>query len=371
VVLGIAAAMAVSTKEQGFALLLPLPVIVALHRRRALAGTLPAWQCWRAAVWNRATRAGLAATVVTMLLANNVLANPSGFANRLRYLSGRQLPGVSARLAPVEFALFKGVTKELQYLRQLVDGMESSLGAPLFALVVVGALFVIWRRPRAAVFLLMPAVVQYYLSLRTLDLITLRYTLPLLVIGSLCAAALCTAAMTTTWRRAAAAGVAFLCVLGLARAIEFDLLLRNDSRYRAEEWLLAHATATSSVETYQKAAYLPRLPGLQVHEVRPTKRTIEGVTERHPDFILVSSAAKKGITHRWNANWRPGEPLLTPVPGAPEFLEALETERLPYRRAAHFAQHPKLLRMRITSLCPQISIFQAQLDSDGVKRGAS
>lgn len=362
VVLGIAAAMAVSTKEQGFAFLLPLPLIVAFHRHRALAARLSSWESWRAAVWNPAIRTGLVATLITVALANNALANPRGFANRIRYLSGSHVPGVAARLAPVEFALFKGVAKEGQYARQLIDGIESGLGLPLFVLTVAGMMFVAWRRSRAAVYLLVPAAVQYYLSLRTLDLITLRYTLPLSVIGALCAAALCAAALTTRWRSGAAAVVTLLCVFGLARAVEFDLLLRDDSRYDAEQWMQAHASPASSVETYQKPAYLPRLSELQTHEVPSDERTIEGVLERRPDFIVTSSAAKKGITHRWNPNWRPGHPLLVPVPGAPAFMDALETDRLPYRRVAQFAQHPALLRVRITSLCPEISIFQRQLN---------
>ena len=40
-----------------------------------------------------------------------------------------------------------------------------------------------WRRPRAAVWLLVPSVAQYYLSLRGLELITVRYLLPVTVVA--------------------------------------------------------------------------------------------------------------------------------------------------------------------------------------------
>jgi hypothetical protein len=356
VICGVAAAMSVSTKEQGFAFLLPLPVLIAAYRVRAVQNGLSFWQRWRQAVWNRATRAGIAAMLITVALVNNALANPDGFANRLRYLSGRPVPGVAARLAPVEFGVFKGLSKEWHYARQLTDGVESGFGLPLVLLAVAGCLYVVARRRRAAAYLLIPAAVQYYLSLRTLDLITLRYTLPFLVIGGLCAGAV-GVAVGRSWRVGAVA-VAIVCALGLARAVELDLLLQHDSRYQAERWLSSHAAGASSIETYQKAAYLPRLSGFEHREVPLAQRTLEGIEQRRPDFIIISSAAKKGITHRWNPDWRQGHTLLIPGPGAPAFLAALEREQLPYRRVARFEQRPMLLRLRITSLCPEISIFQ-------------
>ena len=356
VICGFAAAMAISTKEQGFAFLLPLPVLIAAYRVRTVRGELGFWQRWRQAVWNRATRAGIAAMLITVALVNNALLNPHGFANRLRYLSGRPVPGVAARFAPLEFGFFKGLPKEWQYVCQLTDALESGFGLPLLLLAAAGGLYIVVRGRRAAAYLLIPAAVQYYLSLRTLDLITLRYTLPFLVIGGLCAGAV-GVAVGRSWRVGAVA-VAIVCALGLARAVELDLLLQHDSRYQAERWLVSHAVAASSIETYQKAAYLPRLSGFDHREVPLEQRTLDGIEQRRPDFIIISSAAKKGITHRWNPDWRQGHTLLIPGPGAPAFLGALEREQLPYRRVARFEQRPILLRLRITSLCPEISIFQ-------------
>jgi hypothetical protein len=256
----------------------------------------------------------------------------------------------------VEFALFKGTAKEAVYVRQLVDAIASSMGRPLFLLALVGGVYVAACRRRAAAWLLAPAAVQYYLSLRTLDLITLRYTLPLTAIGALCAAAVSVTA-ARRWRVAAVA-VALVCALALARGIELDALLQHDPRYQAEHWLRANVTAASTVEGYQKAPYLPRVPAAAYRYVRLPERTVDGVLQRRPDFIVLSSAAKKGITHRWNADWRQGHTLLVPGLGAPEFLTALEAERLPYRRMARFAQTPTLLDIRITSLCPEITIYQ-------------
>jgi hypothetical protein len=359
VVLGIAAAMAVSTKEQGFAFLLPLPPLIALRRLQASGLSPRSARDWWRMSWNRGTRAGLLATVITVVVANNVVYNPTGFVNRILYLSGRPLPGVTARLAPVEFGVFKGVGKEWQYATQLFDGIESSLGLPLLLSALVGAGYLLWkRRWWPAAYLFVPALTQYYLSLRTLDLIALRYTLPLSVILALSAAVLCAPALTTRARGVPALLVLGLCGLGLARATELDLVLRNDPRYQAEAWMRAHIPSTSTLEIYQKPVYLPRFGSMTVHEVALEQRTEAGIAERHPDFVVLSSAAKKGITHRWNPNWRQGRTLLVKDPNATAFLDALESQRLGYRVAARFTAQPTLLRLRITSLCPTITIFQ-------------
>src|SRR4030095_2743452 len=110
------------------------------------------------------------------------------FAGRLAYRLGHPFPGVQARLAPVEFRVWKGA-KELVYVRHLWDGLSSSLGLLLLALAGLGAITA-WRRPRAAVWLLLPTLALYYLSLRGLELITLRYLLPISVVALVLVAAL-------------------------------------------------------------------------------------------------------------------------------------------------------------------------------------
>jgi 4-amino-4-deoxy-L-arabinose transferase-like glycosyltransferase len=358
VILGVAAAMAVSTKEQAFAFLLPLPLIIAASRQRAVEPATSAWRRWWLALWNRNMRVGLFASLATMVLANNIVINPSGFLNRIAYLSGRQVPGVSARLAPVEFAIFKGPAKEWEYIRQLFDGIESSIGLPLLLLVVAGVAYVVWSQRRAAFYLLTPAVVHYFLSLRTLDLITLRYTLPLTVIGAVCAGALCARLLASRQWRVAAVLVAGIGLWGLARGVELDLLLWNDTRYQAEAWMRAHMPASSTVETYQKPVYLPRFHDVTVHAVPLEERRIDAVEQRRPQFIVMSSAAKKGITHRWNPDWRQGHTLLIEEPAASALVDALQHDRLPYRVAARFSRQPELIRSRITSLCPEITVYQ-------------
>jgi 4-amino-4-deoxy-L-arabinose transferase-like glycosyltransferase len=350
--LGVAAGMTLATKEQGFAWLLPLPIMVLVARARA-TGEVRA--CWRAPTWWMA-----GAGALTLLLANNALINPLGFAGRIAYLLGHPLGHVDARLAPVEFALWKGA-KELVYVRHLWDGLSSSLGLVLLAVAGIGAL-AIFRRPRAALWLWVPTVAMYYLSLRGLELITLRYLLPVTVVTLIFAGCL----LAEVWERAgrtplrwaAAAALACIALLSLARAVEVNWLFSTDSRYAAEAWMHANLPANARVEVYQKPAFVPRFrDGLQGALVPIDQRSQAGVLERRPDAIVTSSASHKSITHTWTADWRETRSLLSPHDDAVALLAALESGQMPYRVGAVLRQDPVLVRNRITSLAPEITIY--------------
>lgn len=350
--LGIAAAMAVSTKEQGFAFLLPLPILALAARVRVQGAS---------AVWSRPTLAMAAGAIATTIVANNLWFNPMGFVARIAYILGRPLEEDAPRLLPVEFALWKGA-KEVVYLRQLWDGVESTLGLPVVCLAIAGVVLLLLRHRTAAAWLLLPLGSQYYLSLRGLDLITLRYLLPVsAVLAVAAAAALCDAwgrARAPRARAAVIAVVVAICSLSLARAIELDWLLYSDSRYQAEEWIAAHAAAGDVVEYYQKETYVPRFRGAAYGRfVAMGERTIDAFAERRPWGAVVSSASIRSITHGWRADWRESRDLLQADPEAVEFREALEGGSLDYRRAATFFQNPTLLRLRITSLAPEIRIY--------------
>ena len=352
--MGLAAAMALSTKEQAFGFLLPLPVLVLIERVRS-PGSLRV--CWRPVLLMAAT------AIITLVLANNILFNPLGFVARLAFLLGHPLKPVTVPLKPVEFAWFKGGL-ELTYLRQLGEALDSGFGLPLAGLVVVGAALVAWQAPRDALWLLVPMGTYYYLSLRGQQLITLRYSLPFLVVAALLAAALLDGlhrrARQAVVRGSAAALILALGVLALGRGIELDLLLRGDSRHQAEAWMRTHLPDGARGEVYQKPTYLPRFPRrLQVNYVAMEQRSVADFQSRRPDFVVLSSASLKSISHIWNPDWRTTRTMLLEVPNASQFVVALRGGALGYHRVAIFRQHPRLLRMRTTGLCPEIAVYVA------------
>lgn len=352
VVLGAAAGMALSTKEQGFAFLIPLPIMVLAVQARRKGSVLACWS--RPAWWMLASGAG------TLLVTSSALVNPLGFVARVAYLLGHPITVVKARLAPVAFSPWKG-TKEWVYLGQLWDGLSSSLGVPLLLVAAVGAVAV-WRRPRAGVWLIVPIAALYYLSLRGLDLITLRYLLPVTVIAAILAGGLLgdlwEAARGGALRSVAAVALVAVAALALARGVEIDRLLWTDSRYAAEEWLAAHLPPGGRAEFYQKPAYLPRFfPGTVTEFIPLDRRTRAGLLERRPDVVVISSASRKSITASWAQDWRATGSLLAPSAEAVEFLAAVEAGWLPYRKAAVFGQESPLLRNRITSVAPEITVY--------------
>jgi hypothetical protein len=135
-------------------------------------------------------------------------------------------------------------------------------------------------------------------------------------------------------------------------------LLVTDSRYQAERWMAEHLPAGGRGEFYQKPVYLPRFDSRwNVAAVPIAERSVEGVRARRPDFVVLSSASRRSITHIWNPDWRTTRSLLAPRPQAIRFLAALEKGELGYAPAARFSQRPRLIRSRITSIAPEITIY--------------
>lgn len=350
--LGAAAGMTLATKEQGFAFLLPLPLLVFGAHVRAQRSLRV---CWR-----RPALAMAGAGIVTWLVGSNALYNPLGFVSRIAFIVGHPLQPTSIRLLSVEFRLFKGA-RELTYIQELWNGLDSAFGTAGAWLLVAAAAAAL-RRRRAATWLLVPAFSYYYLALRGMGLITLRYVLPLLAVGAVLIALLLIdllhSASTASARRALLGVIAVVAGLGFARAVELDYRLRSDARYQAEAWIAANLPATAVGEYYQKPVYLPRLGAQPVTRLVPMlERSVAGVRERTPDFIIVSSMSRKSITHIWNPDWRSTGTLLLAVPEAERLMSEMKAGRLGYRAAAVFDQDPRLFRSRITSICPTITIY--------------
>jgi 4-amino-4-deoxy-L-arabinose transferase-like glycosyltransferase len=352
VLLGVAAGLAMATKEQAFGFLLPLPFLAVLARFRAHR-TL-------AVLWSRPVVAMAIAAAVTAVIANNALLNPFGVIARLAYLTGHPITHVSAPLKPVAFAWFKP-DLERTYLAQLWDGLDSAFGASLAVLALFGLLASVWSS-RGRAWVLLPACGYYYLSLRGQQLITLRYMIPLVLVLGIAAGALLVQIVSAMprggGRVAMIAAAAVLALANLGRSAELDWLLTTDARYRAEDWLATRWSAGGRGEVYQKSVYLPRFrPPLQVEEVPIAERTIDGLTRRSPDFIVVSSVSEDTISHVWSPDWRETGGLLQPVDAAVAFDRALKADQLGYVVGHRFRQQTRLLRPRITNVAPEIAVY--------------
>lgn len=354
-VMGGAAAMAVSTKEQiaGFLVLLPF-VVLARHvfagGARGLRRLLP-----------RGAVAGAAVAVVVWLGVNAAFFNPSGFVNRIRFLTHTLPPEIRAEYAayefPIDFSTSWTLGDEAAHVAAVLHVIVSSIAWPAAIAAVVGVAL-LGRSRRAELLYPAAAALGYYLvSLRILKQVELRYVLPLSLLAAIPAgAALARMMGGRAWTRWAAIAIA---AFGIVYSAEVLRVLADDARYEAEAWIAPYLAQGDSVEVFQSWTYLPRWArSPSVHKPAPDEMSIADVSRRSPDFIVISSKGKEGITMYPNPDWRDGRGMMLEREDNKRMLEALENERLGYRRVARFERRLLVPRELITSLDPAIDIYR-------------
>jgi len=356
---GVAVAMALLTKEQSIGVLVAVPVLWWLRRERG--------ELWRAAARQASTAA--AAFLVVTIIVGNLWWNPAGYVNRWRFLLGILPVEIREKYAPYQFLVQvpKGfsLAAETAHLLKVTAVVAQALTVPVMLLSVAGAAWALWRRPRFAAIPLLVIASYYVLSLRAAALVPVRYTMPLLYGLLILAGAAGGAAIDALggltqngWRIAATAAVAVALGAAWLPGIEIDRLLRQDPRYAAEQWLRTHVTAPARIETYQRPTYLPRFdPMVKVTDVPVSERTSELFQQRHPDFVVLSSGGRAGLTGRYVKDWQPGKPIFADVESAKQFFDRLRAEQLGYRQVAHFHTPSRWITPRINSVNPEIMIF--------------
>lgn len=231
VLFGIAAALAVGTKDQAFALFIAVPVILLGALAVRSEGGDWAQRLGAAAVDRRLWLGGVCSAVV-LLLIHNVLFDASGFFARIAFLT--RAPGAYRVYPPTFVGQLELVGLSL---RQLVF----LLGLPLTLAALVG-LGVAVRRPRRSwrILSFVPIALGYYLGF----VAPIGYNYPrFLVPVALLAAPFCGRGLELLWslrripRWVPTSLTALLLGLALARGIAVDLLLLGDSRYAVERWL--------------------------------------------------------------------------------------------------------------------------------------
>ena len=127
--------------------------------------------------------------------------------------------------------------------------------------------------------------------------------------------------------------------------------------------MATHLPRGARAEVYQKPAYLPRFRDGVAGAVRPDRRAHarRRLLARQPDAIVTSSASRKSITHIWTADWRE-----TRQPAdrrsRPRSSSSARSRPASCRIASApcSASEPRLLRNRITSVAPEITIYVRQ-----------
>ena len=330
-VFGVAAAMAIATKEQAVGFLVGCTAIL-------VAGQAAQW--WRGAVSGadvlRRLAVGAGAGVLVLLLTYNAFYNPLGFYRRLQFLTGRLPADVWAELVPraayISPGTLMGLGAQWEMFRESCWAMAWSMGFAWMAFALIGLAIALRRMPLATLGVMVPFAAYFFLSLPALPQPpNVRYVLQMTIALTLLGGVTCTA----LWARGPAGKALVLAVLAYTYAggAGVDYLLAHDPRYQVERWLAQNAPPGTRIETYHKATFSPRFPA-NVKVVRPKFHHINKAEfeQRTPDMVLLNLVDLERITERYDKK----DPVMVQPPENKEFLDALMQGELGYREVATF-----------------------------------
>lgn len=340
----ILAVLAVGTKDQAYAMfvLVPVPVLAWILTDHALRGHRHLW--WRAIA------CALPIAFVTLLVADAIVLNPSGFLARLHFLTGP---------ASRDFAHYSAdAAGRWLVIQDVFSRFDQYYPAWVLAFVVFGVGASVVSKRRAIAILPLVAAVSFTLFFNCVARRTEgRFLLPqMLIFGFYAGLGLDALGRLLESRSrplrmiapalsgATAASCIFMCA-----TVNANMVL--DPRYDAEAWLRQHVAPDAPIETYGLNVYLPRFsPTARVSRVGPKRgrNPMPGVVEvqdafgnaeaRGARFLVVS----EGWVWRYlldpKMKWEPGR-ILPPTqvstgsdPDGSQFFQSLVRGQLRYRQ---------------------------------------
>ena len=329
--LGLAAALAVCTKDQAYGFILLMPVVLLFQLRARLK--LPLRQFLPRALhfaWPAAL--GFA---VPFAAIHNILFDPAGFRRHLGVVIG---PGSEGWR---QFS--RGPIGQLRLLVETGLRLSDAWTLAGLALAILGLVIAFRetgeRRTRLAT--LVP-VLSYHLSfLAVIGYVYPRFVLPMLLVLALFAGR----GAVSLWRGGGLgriAVVALVAWIGLA-GLCVDYVMSEYPRYDAQQWLETHASAETQIFYVGDMRDMPRFNRpLDAHPVEPTAGAIEGL--RPPADLLVLSFEEghaavgtrsyrvSSILRRHLGDWG----LVREGGGGKGFLERLVAGEFGYAEAARF-----------------------------------
>lgn len=271
---GLAAALAVATKDQAFALyVFTVPVLVwEIRERRRTAEAHGSFLIDRRLVL-------LVGGLGGYLLLGGLVFDAAGWTEHVRLIVGP---------ASTSFRMFGGgVGGHLELLWQTARHLVFVMGGP--ALAACGAGLVLARRDRSRyrpLLATLAAPISYVVFFLLIVLYVYdRFLLPVaLVLALFGGLALARLARGRRWP--ARAVVAAVIAYGLARSVSVDLLLAADSRGAVEDWLRREVGSGPLVAAVGPLEYLPRLDGLRWRRLGPS---VVRLAQVRPDVVVVNA----------------------------------------------------------------------------------
>jgi 4-amino-4-deoxy-L-arabinose transferase-like glycosyltransferase len=350
--------LAICTKDQAYGLFLlsPLPI---LWTRLMEAGRQPDKQLsWRPLLWDRRLLAAGVVAIVTFVLGQNLLFNFSGFINHIQIIVG---PGSAlyAAYAPT-------LSGQLQLFWATIWELAVGMTLPLFLLCLIGCIYCTVKFPRHSLPLLFLAMSYYLTLISVVRYVPLRFVLPIGIImaffGGKVISDIWQQGRWQTLRRVAvclAFGYAALVV------IQLDVLLINDPRYAAEQWLRENIREGAVIETFAPnesfLKHYPRFPlSVKVRSSRLSAGTQWEVPEKAPEKkIFPNSYAGREdpdyviLSKHWYGRFLAAEAGDTPQA---RVLNDLFRSRTEYALVATF-ETPTFVPANGLPINPRIDIF--------------
>jgi 4-amino-4-deoxy-L-arabinose transferase-like glycosyltransferase len=289
VMLGVAAAASVATKDQMYAsvVLLPLVPLVAAVRDQAARG----WRRLAAGLVDARLLSGAAAAIVAFAVFHNMPFNFSGFLAHMKVLY--TFPSLA--LVPRTAAGYWELTT------RTIELFRFSLGWPLFVLAVAGIAGAVSRRDRRWWLWLLLVPLSSHLTFTWVALyVNDRYLFGgVFVLALFAGAAAADLVDAGRWRAAARAVVFVSLAWSLLYAASVNAMMTRDARAVARRWVLARA----GIETAVGAVgwYGPSFPP----PVRTARLETPGdVRTQRPEFVVVNERFAGRLENERPSGWQ-------------------------------------------------------------------
>lgn len=280
VLLGLFAAFSTCTKDAVAGAYVGVAVMLAATRvikHRGAGQPLP--RALLAAVHPKMLFA-LAAFLFPYVTIQGIWANPDGYISRLGFYLGGS--GVSEFNQAYQGQLWLAIESLAEAAR--------GLGWPLLALMFAAAVYGLLRRSRQALLMILPALGYYLIVPANIHFVYARMLFPVYIclavlVGGLCADWLRYRQLPAVIRIGSVALV-FLSCVGYCAAVDLEML--NDTRARAERWLIRNVDTSHPLGVFSPPQYLPRFSPDALHAV-PLEMSPQTFASPGPAYLLLTS----------------------------------------------------------------------------------
>jgi fibro-slime domain-containing protein len=281
-----AAALSVCTKDQAYALYLPVPFVIAYQAWRSNSEQRLSRPLLRAVLADGRLGLAVVTSAAVFVACYQLPFNTAGFIEHVRYITG---PG-SQPYRMVVPTLGGRLT-----LLQLAAGLDQmSWGWPLCLVSLIGMVVAVkdTQTRRSAVCVLLVAVGYYVGFINVVLYLYDRYLLPICLVQALFAGVALdefsrgSGRAPQRWRTAFIGGI-FAYTLLYAATV--DVLMMRDSRYTVEQWLHEHVGPDRLIGTMFPVYVLPRLADFRWMDIGTT----DDLRAKVPaDYILNADYAR-------------------------------------------------------------------------------